>query len=130
VSTPILSCYIWRTWYQISLGLTETHLPIGSGASIQRWLKRGLFLRFTTTSLTISSYAGGHIHKIWYPDSGKIVRSSHVDFNEDSDEDDNQPIAGSTTGGPRGPTVIQMLEMMQSSHSDTMYDSKAMYFFN
>jgi hypothetical protein len=39
-----------------------------------------------------------------YPDSGKIVRSSHVDFNEDGNEDDNQPIAGSTTAGPRGPT--------------------------
>ena len=38
------------------------------------------------------------------PYSGKIVRSSHVGFNEDGDEDDNQPIAGSTSGGPRGPT--------------------------
>ena len=44
------------------------------------------------------------IYKICYPDSGKIVRSSHVDFNEDGDEDDNQPIAGSFTAGPRGPT--------------------------
>src|ERR1700722_1725021 len=52
----------------------------------------------------VGSYAGDHIHKIWYPDSGKIVRSSHVDFNEDGDGDDNQPIAGSTTTGPRGPT--------------------------
>jgi hypothetical protein len=52
----------------------------------------------------VGSYAGDHIHKIWYPDSGKIIRSSHVDFNEDGDEDDNQPIAGSTTGGSRGPT--------------------------
>ena len=46
-------------------------------------------------------YAGNHIYKVWYPDSGKIVRSSHVNFNEDGDGDDNQPIAGSS---PRGPT--------------------------
>ena len=38
------------------------------------------------------------------PYSGKIVRSSHVGFNEDGDEDDNQPIAGSTSSGQRGPT--------------------------
>ena len=43
--------------------------------------------------------------KIWYPHSGDIVRSSYVDLNEDGDEDDNQPIAGSTTGGPRGPYI-------------------------
>ena len=49
-------------------------------------------------------HAGNHIYKICYPDSGKIVRSSHVDFNEDGDEDDNQHIAGSFTAGPRGPT--------------------------
>jgi hypothetical protein len=35
----------------------------------------------------VGSYAGDHIHKIWYPDS-----------------DDNRSIAGSTTGGPCGPT--------------------------
>jgi hypothetical protein len=46
-------------------------------------------------------YAGNHIYKICYPDSGKIVQSSHVNFNEDGDEDD---IAESTTAGPRGPT--------------------------
>lgn len=38
------------------------------------------------------------------PYSGKMVRSSHVGFNEDGDEDDNQPIAGSTSSDPRGPT--------------------------
>ena len=31
-------------------------------------------------------YTENHIYKICYPDSGKIVRSSHVDFNEDGDE--------------------------------------------
>ena len=53
----------------------------------------------------VGSYGGDHIHKIWYPHSGDIVRSSYVDLNEDGDEDDNQPIAGSTTGGPRGPYI-------------------------
>jgi hypothetical protein len=28
----------------------------------------------------VGSYAGDHTHKIWYPDNGKIVRSSHVDL--------------------------------------------------
>jgi hypothetical protein len=32
---------------------------------------------------------GDHIHKIWDTDSGKIVRSNNVDFNEDGDEDDH-----------------------------------------
>ena len=52
----------------------------------------------------VGSYAGDHIHKIRYPDSDEIVRSGHIDFDEDGDEDDNQHIAGSTTGGPLSPT--------------------------
>ena len=36
----------------------------------------------------VGSYAGDHIHKIWYPDS----------------DDNHQSIARSTTGGPCGPT--------------------------
>ena len=60
------------------------------------------------------------------PYSGKMVRSSHVGFNEDGDEDDNQPIAGSTSSGPRGPTPNNKDGRDDAVFSfwisDTMYD--------
>jgi len=115
---------------------------------LRKWLERGLFLRFTTTSLTISYIAAN-------------VLSMQMNFSEESERSLldhmqgtvstrygiqtvvrsydqtmlilmktamrmttklNQPIAGSTTGPPVAHVVlhpiIQMVEMMQSSHSE------------